>query len=69
MRAQTSDCTQMADRSQTSTGLSVYVYGGLHFQQLFYLAQTNHVINAPLSVVGPERSSDRLRSAKDLLLI
>ena len=21
---------QMADRSQTSTGLSVYVYGGLH---------------------------------------
>ena len=22
--------TQMADRSQTSTGLSVYVYGGLH---------------------------------------
>ena len=33
--------TQMADRSQTSTGLPVYVYGGLHkmlthyYQQLF----------------------------------
>ena len=38
----------MADRSQTSTGLSVYVYGGLHkvltLPAIFLLAQTNSVM-------------------------
>ena len=38
----------MADRSQTSTGLSVYVYGGLHkvltLPAIFLLAKTNSVM-------------------------
>ena len=39
--------TQMADRSLTSTGLSVYVYGGLHevhtLPATVLLAKTNSV--------------------------
>ena len=38
----------MADRSQTSTGLSVYVYGGLHkvltLPATVLLAKTNSVM-------------------------
>ena len=38
----------MADRSQTSTGLSVYVYGGLHkaltLPALVLLAKTNSIM-------------------------
>ena len=40
----------MADRSQTSTGLSVYVYGGLHVNKALtlpatvLLAKTNSVM-------------------------
>ena len=46
----------MADRSQTYTGLSLFVYGGLHkvltLPENVLLAKKKQLCNVPLTLVG-----------------